>query len=485
MSLALILPLILIGSSSLLAQSAGAPSASSTSESISPSQQQAQSTQINQTQLSGLPLNGRSYSQLATLQAGVSDPSAANSARGTSGGGLTVSGGRRTSNSFLLDGTNIMNTENEVPRSAAGVQLGSDAINEVQVFSINYSAEYGRGSGGVLNSITSSGTPQFHGKLFEFFRNEKLDTRNYFDNEAPPPFKRNQFGFTLTGPVIKDRTFFMGSFEGMRDRLTSTETDFFPDKNARLGILDNNTCVFPNTDQAGKSYCVHPNIRPYLNGEAVFPFPNFASLGGGIGENHGPQYLPTDENFFTFRLDHQISLHDSFFVRYTFDDASSFSGAPAAVFRTSVESRQQYLTFVHSHIFSTALVNAFRFGYTRPTESNASVEDIAISPSLRFVPGAAQFGQFNVPGLTGYGPLQTNPEVNQMRSFQFSNDVVWQRGRHALRFGFQAHRYAWDVFTSWQLAGIWSFNSMESFLKGGDSGTQVQVALPGSSNKKN
>ena len=125
------------------------------------------SGQISESQLVGLPLNGRSYGQLATLQAGISDPGAEQASRGGGGGSLTISGGRPISNNFLMDGTNIMNTANQVPRSAAGVQLGSESVLQVQVFSMNYGADYGRSSGGVLNSITRSGAPQFHGTLFE------------------------------------------------------------------------------------------------------------------------------------------------------------------------------------------------------------------------------------------------------------------------------------------------------------------------------
>ena len=113
-----------------------------------------------------------------------------------------------------------MDTENQMPRSAAGVQLGSDAVLQVQVFSANYGAEYGRTSGGVLNSLTRSGTNEIHGTLFEYLRNSKLDARNFFDDgPEPPPFKRNQFGFVLSGPIRKDNTYIMGSFEAMRDRL--------------------------------------------------------------------------------------------------------------------------------------------------------------------------------------------------------------------------------------------------------------------------
>ena len=147
----------------------------------------AQSSRISEVQLAGLPLNGRSYSQLATLQEGVADTSSQDSSRGVGGGSLTVAGGRPTSNVFLTDGTNIMDTNNQVPRSAGGVQLGSEAIYQVQVFSTTVAAEYGRGSGGILNSITRSGTDDFHGTLFEYFRNSKMDAPNFFDPDAPPP----------------------------------------------------------------------------------------------------------------------------------------------------------------------------------------------------------------------------------------------------------------------------------------------------------
>jgi hypothetical protein len=216
-------------------------------------------TRISELQLVGLPLNGRSYDQLATLQAGVADTSAQDSSRGVGGSSLTVSGARPTANNFLLDGTNIMDTDNLVPRSAGGVQLGSEAVYQVQVFSASSGAEYGRGTGGTLNTISRSGTNKFHGTLFEYFRNSKLDARNFFDpGTDPPPFKRNQFGFIVTGPVKKDRTFFMGTFEAMRDRLNTTETTYLPDAKARSGII---------TDAAGnvlRTLSVNPSVRPYL-----------------------------------------------------------------------------------------------------------------------------------------------------------------------------------------------------------------------------
>src|SRR3989441_2751604 len=134
---------------------------------------------IDESLLVGMPLNGRSYTQLVTLDGGVSDPSSASASRGVTSANLTFSGSRSTSNSYLLDGTNIMDAQNRVPLSAAGVQLGSDSVFQVQVFSANYGPEYGRGSGGVLNSITPSGSNEVHGTFFEYLRNSKLDSRNF------------------------------------------------------------------------------------------------------------------------------------------------------------------------------------------------------------------------------------------------------------------------------------------------------------------
>ena len=432
---------------------------------------------ISEDQLVGLPLNGRSYSQLATLEAGVSDTASASGARGVGGGSLTVAGSRSTSNTFLLDGTNIMDTANRVPQSAAGVQLGSDAVLEVRVLSPQYGAEYGRGSGGVLNSITRSGTNEFHGTLFEFLRNDNLDAAAWEDNAfggEKTEFKRNQFGFMLMGPVRRERTFFVGSFEAMRDRQTETQIDFFPDEPIRQGII---------TDCPGgeKQLRVSPQVQPYLE---LYPLPNAGYIGCGFGINSAQQFLPTDENFFMVRLDHQLSERDSFFVRYTFDDATSRSLQSSALFTTEKKSRQQYLTLVGTHIFDPSLLSAFRFAYTRPTEDVDSLSSIEVPGSLFFVSGAPQFGQIEIPGASTFGPLATTPEVNIMNTFQYAGDVVAQRGAHSLKLGVEVHRYRWDVFNGSRKGAVWSFNSLESFLRGGPEGTNLEVALPGSDNRR-
>ena len=431
---------------------------------------------IREDQLVGLPLNGRSYNQLATLQAGVADPVGSSAAQGGGSGNLTVAGGRSSANNFLLYGTNIMDTGNAVPLSASGVQLGADAVLQVHVFSPQYGAEYGRGSGGVLNSVTRSGTNEFHASFFEYFRNSKLDARNFFNPGTEPlPFKRNQFGFTLAGPIRRDKTYFMGNFEGMRNRLTTPQIDFFPDELARQGII---------TDCLGnvrKTVSVAQTVKPYMN---LYPLPNSGCVGDGFGKNSASQFLPTDEIFFTGRIDHQLSERDSLFARYTFDDATSTSPQDVFLWTTQTLSRQQYLTLVATHIFNPGLLTSLRFGYTRPVDAIDTLSSLEIPLSLFFVPGAPQFGQISIPGLDTFGPFFVTPEANVMNSFQFADDVVVQRGAHALKFGFEAHRYRWEVFNSFTKGGVWSFNSLESFLQGGPQGTNLAVALPGSNNRR-
>ncbi|MCZ6491403.1 MAG: carboxypeptidase regulatory-like domain-containing protein, partial [Acidobacteria bacterium] len=443
------------------------------------------SNRISAEQLAGLPLNGRSYNQLAALQAGVSDPSAASGSRGLGRGGLNIMGGRSTSNNYMVDGINIQDIKNS-SRSAARVQLGSDAVLQVRVFSANSSAEYGRSSGGALNSITRSGSNEFHGTLFDYFRNSKLDARNFFDQgPEPPPFKRNQFGAMVSGPMRKDKTFFLLSFEAMRDRLTETQISRYPDEKARQGLLPdpNNldaNCFLPLSDRPDDCFTdvgLHPEVKPYL--EFLYPEPNSVQLRAGIREHATEVYQPTDDTFATLRVDHSISERDGVFVRYSFDDATSFSPQFSSVFRQRATSRQQYLTLAESHIFSLNTVNSFRFGYTRPTGITESVSSIEIPRSLFFFPAAPKFGQLIVAGLSNLGNPPPHPETSINNSFQFTNDLILQKGSHTTKFGVQIHRYRWYRDTSVDAGGEWAFNSLESFLRGGPEGTTVQVQLPG------
>jgi hypothetical protein len=171
---------------------------------------------VSDKEIRDLPLNGRSFQQLALLQTGVTAALAAgNDVVGGRTPKISINGARPEQSSFLLDGTDINNVYNKTPGSSAGVLVGVDAVLEFQVLTNAYSAEFGRSAGGVINAVTRSGSNSLHGSGFEFYRNSALDARNYFDpkDKPIPDFFRHQFGGVAGGPLRRDRTFFFGAFE--------------------------------------------------------------------------------------------------------------------------------------------------------------------------------------------------------------------------------------------------------------------------------
>ena len=194
-----------------------------------------------------LPLNGRSWTDLAALQPGVdtiqTQPTFATGAdRGNRGFGqqLSISGARPQQNNYRLDGVSLNDYANGAPGSVMGGNLGVDAIREFSVLTSNYSAEYGKTSGGVVNAITRSGANAFHGSVYEFLRNSKLDAANFFEAGQRSPFKRNQFGGAMGGPIIKNHTFFFADYEGIRQSKGIANVNFVPSLAARAGLLCSN-----------------------------------------------------------------------------------------------------------------------------------------------------------------------------------------------------------------------------------------------------
>src|SRR6202166_2066130 len=224
---------------------------------------------VNATTVRELPLNGRSWTDLATLQPGVNriqtQPDfSAGTDRGNRGFGqqLTISGARPQQNNYRLDGVSLNDYANGAPGSVLGGSLGVDAIQEFSVLTSNYSAEYGKTSGGVVNAITRSGTNQIHGSAYEFLRNSALDAKNFFDSTAKsiPPFRRNQFGGSAGAPIRKDRTFIFGDYEGLRQSLGVSTQDTVPSVAARGGQLSAGTVT------------VDPAVARFL--AAFYPLPN-------------------------------------------------------------------------------------------------------------------------------------------------------------------------------------------------------------------
>lgn len=187
-----------------------------------------------------LPLNGRDVTQLALLEPGVVMARRSGDSGGA-GAKLVANGSRPSQNSFMLDGSDINDSTNGTPGSASGVMLGVDTLQEFRVLTNSYSAAYGRSAGGVVSAVTKSGTNKFHGSLFEFIRNSAVDAKRFFDSHTDliPPLRRNQFGAEADGPIFRDKTFFMASYEGLRDRLGVTSVAVVPGAAARLGNIPN------------------------------------------------------------------------------------------------------------------------------------------------------------------------------------------------------------------------------------------------------
>src|SRR6202049_3377837 len=272
------------------------------------------SDNVGKSVVQNTPLNGRDWTQLATLQAGVtgvqtgSASGGGNTQRGF-GAPISISGARPDQNSYRLDGISINDYSNGAPGSVLGDNLGIDAVEQVSVLGSNYPAEYGRTSGGVINAVTRSGTKAFQGDVYEFFRNSALDARNFFDGRIPP-FKRNQFGGSAGGPIQKDRMFIFGDYEGLRQSLGVTTVDTVPSAAARAGNLSTGTIT------------VDPNVLRFIN--AFYPLPNGPLLGGGdtgIFSFAGQEV--TNENYFTVKVDRRLSDKDALAVTYMRDNSKT------------------------------------------------------------------------------------------------------------------------------------------------------------------
>src|ERR1700730_176279 len=267
---------------------------------------------VNATTIRELPLNGRDWTQLETLQPGISkirtQPAVGQGDRGQRGFGtqMTVNGGRPAQNNYRLDGISVNDYSNSAPGSVLGTDLGSDAVAEFSVLSSNYPAEYGRSSGGVINALTRSGTNEFHGSVYEFLRNSALDAKNFFDpaDRPIPGFKRNQFGATAGGPIWKDHTFIFGNYEGLRQSLGLSEPAMVPTQTARAGHLSTGDVL---VDSAIVPYLP---IWPSPNGGLVASSCNATATICDLGYFSAARQQVTPENYFTTRIDHKISAKD-------------------------------------------------------------------------------------------------------------------------------------------------------------------------------
>ena len=417
---------------------------------------------VSERAISELPLNGRNYTDLALLQPGVTAfPQRDGGSVVAHGLGMTINGQDIRSNVFLLDGTLLNDLTNGPAGSAAGTALGTEMIREFRVESNSYSAEFGRNFGGQINAISKSGSNTLHGSLYHFLRNDNLDARNFFDREpiGKPEFKRNQFGGAVGGPLRRDRTFFFGGVELLRERRGLTIQTIVPDARARQGNLltRNAQGQIIETPTA-----INPAVKPYLD---AYPLPNGPSLNDGVGNL--ARFLfrfnqRLDQEYLQGRIDHVINDRQQIFGRYTFDQASQYLPTDFPQFPRTFLSRNQFGTGEHSWVVSDRTINTVRLGFSR-TRIGQNVEANVPASVAPFVPGRL-LGSIDIGGIPRFGTQSSvNVQLTQ-NVVSLSEQLSHTRGKHLIKMGGMFEHYQANMVNPTFSLGIYNFPDLASFL---------------------
>lgn len=432
---------------------------------------------VSERQVKDLPLNGRSFDNLITLNPGTANTTSNRSPTSTGGGqgnNFSVSGNREDYNLFLLNGIEYTgaSTADVIPGGVSGQLLGVDAVREFNVLENTYGAEYGKRPGAQISLVTMSGSNHFHGSLFEFVRNSAFDARNFFDQHTVPPFKRNQFGASAGAPIRKDKTFIFGSYEGFRQRLSLSSVAVVPDANARRGFL-------PRADGSLNNIGLAPGIAPYFD---LWPAANGAELGGGAALSFSNPVQAVREDFGNLRVDHTFSIKDSLSGVYTVDDGTSLTPGNNPLQQKLVTLRAQIASLQETHVFSPSVVNIFRAGFSRAA-LNLNTAPAVDSPSLAFVQGRpvgsisiGASGLGNVGSFDGAGSFGSQQVTRIGRNlFTYSDDVAIIRGKHQISAGAWLQRIQSNEDAADQRSGVAAFSDLAHFMTG--QATQVLATL--------
>src|SRR5438094_143718 len=445
----------------------------------------AMSSVVDERTIRDRPLNGRSWDNLALLQPGVVSVGAGQGSPafdfGT-GVRFNVNGSRAYANSFLLDGTDINDHANGTPGGSAGTNLGVDGVQEFKINTLVSPAEFGRSTGGVISAVTRAGTNDFHGAGFEFLRNNAMDSLGYFDQVShggtgsAAPYRRNQFGGALGGPIKKDKTFFFGTYEGLRQGSGTTIGPEVPTAQTKLGIIPYKAFLVTDPNlyncHPGDTACrvpVSPDIQPYLD---LFQAPNTPDLGDGTAFFIAAPLQVTNENYVMGRVDHQISDKMRLFVRYSFDGDTNvipnFFGSSVA--DEHDVARRQYSTIQVTNILRPTVVNSFRFAYNRTYQNFDDVVTDPRAQKLSFLPGQ-HFGtiSFGSQGLSTnplnfLGVDNGAPRIYRYNLFQEGDDLTYVAGRHSVKMGADIRRIQDNEITSSNSRGDYTFVDIPAFL---------------------
>jgi Carboxypeptidase regulatory-like domain/TonB dependent receptor len=428
---------------------------------------------IAERSLSDLPLNGRDLFKTAILQPGVAPtPSSAPSLLSNGKAGqLSVNGMRPSWTNVLIDG---MDANDPVfgfsPAGASGLFLGLNGLTEVRVLTQTFDADYGTNGGGVIEAVTKSGSNQFHGSLWELHRDASLDARNYFDsaNRPIPAFVRNQFGASIGGPLVHDRTFFFANYEGFREVQASTAIATVPDALAHQGLLpsavDPGACN-STTPSGCVAVAVDPRLKQFL---ALLPPTNGGDNGDGTGDLITANKSSTTENLGLVRVDHNFSNSHSLFARYMIDDSSSvvpYIGTPPGTyipgFPALHQARNQYFVVQDRRSLGQEVFNELRFGINRTTAST-SIIDTHPGLSISLVPGRP-FGMIDIAGMSLLGNSAVIPLGDFSTVYQVQDQLSFTNGRHTLKFGAQFRRTQSNGPLDFGLNGLYTFQDLSPF----------------------
>jgi hypothetical protein len=405
---------------------------------------------INQKTVQEIPLNGRHFVDLGLLIPGSVTPPQNGfltaPLRGQGSFAFNTAGAREDTVNFMINGVNL----NDMSQNQITFQPSINTVQEFKVDNSTYSAEYGRNSGAIVNIATRSGGNQFHGEAFEFLRNDNFDARNIFDltdgnndgNLNKPPFKRNQFGAALGGPIIKEKTFFFFSYEGTRQRQGLAIGGNVPTDAQRAGVTD-------------------PTVKKLLT---LIPSPNF-----GVNQFVGSGTAPVNIDQWTGDVSHKLGerdqLHGYYAIQRDLRGEPTLQGNTLPGFGDTRQSRRQIFTLNETHTFSSNIVNEARLGFNRihitfTPNSQLNPADFGINNGVNAPIGLPQI---NVSGFNlNFGGPNGFPQGRGDVTGVLSNTLSYLRGRHSFKFGGEFRRFYNNNFA--QTVGSFGFASIDDFL---------------------
>jgi Carboxypeptidase regulatory-like domain len=438
---------------------------------------------VNERQVKDLPLNGRSYDQLITLNpATVNYTGQRSGGIGTSnssvGNMFAISGRRPQDNLFLLNGIEYTGASliNVTPGGTSGQLLGVDAVREFNVVSDSYSATYGKRQGAQISIVTAGGTNTLHGSAYEFIRNSALDARNYFDQANTggrrlPEFQRNNFGASLGGPLRASKLFLFGNYEGYRQNLGLSDVTFVPDAQVRQGLYPNSSGVYqPVTLGAGVPALF--NLWPAQNGPELLDGNGHPT---GIALAYSSPEQKIREDFGTTRFDANLSANDLLFAVYTIDDsmANTPTQNPLALIDETL--REQVLSVQEQHVFSARLLNTARVGFSRASFyflgsstplGNASVPGWVAGKPVGAIVIAGSTASNGSSQVTGAGANVGSNNATTRNLFTFDDHIFYTRGRHQFEAGGWLQRLQSNDNLAQNQYGQASFTTLQTFLTG-------------------